>query len=176
MYLPPMSRLRNSLCFLLFSVTTGFGQQMLNASYLTNVDMRQEQVPAEIRDKFNNERPGVPAVWRKDGDNYMVNFTDPDSNRGQIIVYDKNGAVLRRESELDNTAYPQSISEYYFRHYPGEKFRTWASEDQQGVKTFFIDRKSEIIRFDKDGKMIPGKTTTPANRPEQKPLAKERRE
>jgi hypothetical protein len=120
---------------------------LLNAQNLVD----QQDIPSGVKDKFNKEHPGVPATWTKDGENLKVNYVDPDSNKGQVLVYDHNGSVLRRESELDNATYPPKINDYFISHYPGEKFKTWASEDPAGVKTFFIDRKSEIIWFDREG-------------------------
>src|SRR5687768_6805451 len=113
------------ICVLLtIAVTTAVSQNSTSGN--TPPD---EQTPAAITDKFNSEHPGVPATWKKDGDNYKVDFVDPDSNMGQIIVYDRNGSILRRESELDNLAYPQSINDYFIKTYPGEKYKTWGSQD-----------------------------------------------
>jgi len=54
-----------------------------------------EQTPAAITDKFNSEHPGVPATWKKDGDNYKVDFVDPDSNMGQITQSTQMSLILQ---------------------------------------------------------------------------------
>ena len=122
--------------------------------------VEQQDMPNEVKDKFTKEHPGVPSTWKKDGENYKVDYIDPESNRGQVIVYDRNGSVLRREVELENASYPPKINDYFISHYPGEKFKTWSSEDPAGVKTFFIDRKSEIIWFDREGNPVTEKSAS----------------
>jgi hypothetical protein len=110
------------------------------------------QVPSQVTERFNREYPGISGSWTRDGDNYRVEFTDPNSRMSHVIIYDRNGEVVRRESEVDQV--PQTINEYYDKNYPGEKLRTWRSESVAGEHGYFTRRNDELVRFDKEGKFI----------------------
>ena len=58
-------------------------------------------VPALVQEKFTKEYPAITPAWTVDGKNYKAFYTDPKTNMSQLIVYDKDGNVLRRENELD---------------------------------------------------------------------------
>src|SRR5215213_6209966 len=71
-----------------------------------NLPTTPGQVPTLVTEKFNHEFPGVSGNWSMDGDNYKVEFVDPVSHLGHVIIYDRNGEVIRRESELDKPSNP----------------------------------------------------------------------
>src|SRR3954471_2149892 len=110
--------------------------------------------PDNILEKFNKEYPGITASWRMDGQNFKAEFVDPNTLKGNSIVYDKAGNVVRRENEMENASYPESINQYYIKHFPGEKFKTWSSQDDKGERSYYIKRNSETVWFDKEGKYI----------------------
>jgi hypothetical protein len=110
--------------------------------------------PQKILEKFTKEYPGVTPSWRMDGQNFMAEFVDPLTLKGCSIVYDKDANVLRRENEMENSSYPQSINDYYIKKFPGEKFKTWSSLDTKGERSYFIKREKEIVWFDKEGKPL----------------------
>jgi hypothetical protein len=110
------------------------------------------QVPTQVTEKFNREYPGVTGSWTRDGENFRVEFTDPKTRMAHVIIYDRNGDVIRRESEVDQV--PQSINEYYNKTWPGEKIRTWQADNTKGEKEYFTWRDREQVRFDREGKYI----------------------
>src|SRR4051812_27760320 len=71
--------------------------------------------PQVVLDKFTREFPEVTPSWRMDGQNFKAEFMDPLTLKGTAIVYDKEGRVIRRENEVDNTSYPQSINDYFIK-------------------------------------------------------------
>src|ERR1041384_3535151 len=101
------------------------------------------QVPSQVTEKFNREYPGISGSWSKDGENYRVEFTDPKSRMNHVILYDRNGEVIRRESEVDQV--PQSINEYYNKNYPGEQLKTWALDEKSGERSYYAWRNKEQI-------------------------------
>ena len=119
------------------------------------------QIPSLIVEKFNREYPGVSGSWTTDGENFKVEFTDPQSHLGHIIVYDRNGDVIRRESELDGPKNPNAINEYYKKNFPGEDIKTWSVEEKNGDRSYYAKRKEELLRFNKDG--TPSAAGKPAN-------------
>jgi hypothetical protein len=115
---------------------------------------REVKPPDVIVERFNKEHPGVTPTWRMDGKNYVADFVDANTLKGMTIVYDAEGKVIRRESEVENSSYPQVINDYYIKHYPGEKYRTWTSQDEKGERRYFIKRDRNTLWFDKEGKIV----------------------
>lgn len=114
----------------------------------------QVEPPPVVTEKFKNEHPAITPSWSADGKNFRADFVDPESFKGRSIVYDPEGKVIRRESEVENSSYPQSINDYYIKRFPGEKYKTWRSQDNSGSQTYYIRHGSDILWFDKEGKAI----------------------
>ena len=151
-------QMKNYLFFaLLFSLLSSGAQIPANAA-------RDKSLPAKItpppviEEKFKNEFPAVTPSWKMDGQNFKAEYVDPVTFKGNTIVYDKEGNVIRRENEMENSSYPQGINDYYIKRFPGEKFKTWSSQDNTGERSYFIKRENEVVWFDKEGLYIePGK-------------------
>ena len=79
------------------------------------------QPPKEIMEKFKKEFPEVNPIWRTEEKYYVADFSDTSTFKEMTIVYDKNGKVVRRESEMENSTYPGSINSFYVKNYPGER-------------------------------------------------------
>ena len=114
--------------------------------------LEQSQVPAAVLDAFARQHPGNTGTWSKEGENYRVEFIDRNSRLAQAIVYDSKGNIVRRDSELEIV--PEEISEYYNRNFPGESFKTWSSEGDNGDRYYYSKRQSEALRFDREGNYI----------------------
>jgi len=110
--------------------------------------------PQIVLDKFKQAYPDITPEWKMDGKNFVASFVDPNTLKGINVVYDKDGNVIRKETELENSSYPQSINDYYIKKYPGEKYKTWSSVDNTGVSTYYIKRANETIWFDKGGNFV----------------------
>lgn len=116
--------------------------------------------PSTVNDKFNSEYPGMDVKWSMDGENYSGEYMDHSTNLGRNVVYDKNGNIIRTDSELssDGLNYPSSIGDYHNKNFPNEGYKVWQTDDGKGNKWFYTKRKNETIWFDKDGKYYPGKS------------------
>jgi hypothetical protein len=145
------------LLFLTLSVCMVSAQAPLTAGRERDVP-QQINPPKVILDKFTKEYPRVTPSWRMDGQNFVAEFVDPVSLKGVSVVYDKEGNVVRKESEVENASYPQGINDYYIKKYPGEKFKTWSSLDDKGERRYFIRREKETVWFDQEGHVIADKT------------------
>jgi hypothetical protein len=113
-----------------------------------------DQLPTFIEEKFKKEYPNITPTWHVDEKLYIAEFTDTNVFKGMRIAYDRNGRVVRRESEMENASYPASINDYYVKNYPGEKFKTWRSRDAKGIQRYCIKRDSDVLWFDNEGKYI----------------------
>ncbi len=121
-----------------------------------DVSLDPKQVPAVAVQNFTSQNPNATPAWRMDGQNYRASYVDPQSKLGRIVVYDKNGNVVRTENEVDNAHYPSSIGDYYSEKYPGETYQVWLTDEQDGAKAlYYTNRNAETIWFDKNGKIMP---------------------
>ena len=132
----------------------------INVLVAQNVNSTKEskilltKAPKVIHEKFSGEHPGIKPIWYKDGESYVVSFSDANTKLNHSIIYDKNGRIISRESELDYKEYPVSINQYYSRRFPEEKYRIIQSEASNGEKYYYSKRKNEIIKFDTTGSYI----------------------
>jgi hypothetical protein len=150
---------------LLLVVSAIQAQQAPGESLKGNIPVKNPEVPAPVLEKFTREFPSAQADWSLDGENYKAAFTNPDTRLKQIVIYDRKGNVVRRESELDKMSTPGALNEYYQKTYPDEEFSAWESRDATGVATYYVNRKSEIVRFDHTGKPVTGgKEENPAHK------------
>ncbi len=116
------------------------------------------QVPTAVTGAFTDQNPGITATWRADGQNFRASYIDPSSKLGRIIIYDKEGNVLRREDEVDNVTFPAPINDYYNKHHPGEIYQVWKSDEKaNGHSMYYSSRNDETIWFDSEGHVIPAK-------------------
>lgn len=119
-----------------------------------------KQVPAVVVQSFTTQFPTVTPSWHKDGDHFRVKYIDAQSKLGRVMVYDKEGNVLRTENEVDKAGYPSAIGDYYSDNYPGETYQVWTTDDKTGERTlYFSNRNEETFYFDKEGKVLPSKKT-----------------
>jgi len=114
----------------------------------------EEKTPASIQEKFKKEYPEITPTWHVADNYYVADFTDTNSFKGTSIAYDKNGKVVRRESEMENSSYPAGINNYFVKNFPGEKFKTWKSQNERGEQRYCIKREYEVLWFDKEGNYI----------------------
>lgn len=111
--------------------------------------------PENVTTAFNTEYPGNTNVsWKVKGNNFWVTYTDPKTNLGHVIIYNKEGKIVRRENEVDKLTYPSEISDYYTKQYPKEKFQVWQTERTAGQTYYFITRKGKVLWFDQTGKSV----------------------
>ncbi len=63
---------------------------------------KKSTIPETVINKFNENFPGNSNVnWTKEGKNYVVTYTDSKTHMENMIVYDKEGKIIRKESEMD---------------------------------------------------------------------------
>ena len=147
--------------FILFLYTIGTVNAQASGNKTGNTSIDPKLVPASAIQNFTTRFPNVSAAWHMDGQNYRANYIDPESKLGCVVVYDKEGNVVRTENEVDSTGYPSSIGDYYSDNYPGETYQVWFTDDKTGAKTlYYTNRNDETIWFDNQGKPLPAKKTS----------------
>lgn len=112
-------------------------------------------VPDRLIEKFRKDYPGaIDVKWLKvENEGYKVIFKDPPNTR-QLIMYDKDWRINRKETELDSKQVPDSIINYYKQNYPQESnYKVWLNEDAGG-RIYYSDGTEFGIYFDMNGRMI----------------------
>ena len=113
------------------------------------------KTPTAVTAAFQRQYPGASPEWKADGKNYKAVFTDPKTRLGHIVVYDKEGNVVRSENEMDKLSSPGAINEYHSRNYPNEDYRIWSIEEKGGVSGYYSDHRSQKVQFDREGNSQP---------------------
>jgi len=158
--------MKKALLFAILLLSINFSIAQEGKTPADKTQASSGQVPNVVIERFNREYPGVSGNWSVDGENFKVQFTDPQSHLGHIIVYDSNGEVLRRESELDGPKNPNAINDYFKKNYPGEQLKTWQVEEKNGDVSYYANRKEEVLRFNKDGKPTAAAVPVKENNPQ----------
>ncbi|MEP7128115.1 MAG: PepSY-like domain-containing protein [Chitinophagales bacterium] len=120
------------------------------------------QTPETVILRFKTDYPAASTVeWKVDADRYKVTFTD-QHNLHHMLIYDKDGKVYGRESELAEASVPASINEYFIKNFPNEKgARVWLTENEAGIKSYYTPIDDAVLFFDKDGKFVRRDARTP---------------
>jgi hypothetical protein len=120
------------------------------------------QVPDSISKRFSMQYPEVKnQTWKTENNRYRVTYRD-NMNMEQSVIYDRNGQIYGKRSEVQTQEVPPSVSEYYSKNYPGEsKYKVYRETDTIGGNSYYIDRKGERIYFDNQGAYQRKTSTTP---------------
>jgi len=116
------------------------------------------KAPKKVSNKFIEQYPNVKPSWTLDGENYQAKYPDSKTQLNHFVLYDKEGNVMRKESELDYKEYPVVINQYHSWRFPNETFKVLQCEAPNGDKYYYSKRKNEIIKFDTLGNYISDKS------------------
>jgi len=132
----------------------------------SDAEMAGISVPSTVKTKFNTNYPNINATWEMDGTDYAAAYKDQGTNMGRAVVYDKNGTIVRTDSEVSNSSYPSAIADYCKANYPNEDCKVWQHEDNKGNKTYCAKpvKSGQIIYFDKNGKYVKTKSAKTAKK------------
>lgn len=128
-------------------------------------------IPQPVRTAFSGAYPDADvAGWRFVDNRYKVMFKD--RNMQQVAVYDKNGNLLRRETELDAADVPGAIAQYYKKNYPNEAtYHVWLVEEGKGKKSYTAPLNDKMLYFDADGQYIRTENRSPEDWDKDQPAA-----
>ncbi len=131
-----------------------FAEQV--SSEQSNIDNKGQTIspPTVVINKFNTNFPNINVNWQRDGDLYAAHYHDEGTKMERCMVYDKDGNIVRSDNEVNDLSYPKPIGDYYAKTYPAENYKVVMSNDKEGKKLYYINRKSTVIWFDKDGNHI----------------------
>ena len=140
-----------AILFVVCSVTVSRSQIVTANVVLVNQSSSIIAPPDIITDRFNSQFPSTKAVWNTDGENFFAEFIDLGTRKASIIVYDKNGHVIRFEKEMDDISCPPRISNFHSENFPSEKYIVWRCEDNNGARSYYSKCNTTTIWFDENG-------------------------
>jgi hypothetical protein len=120
----------------------------------TPVDNTAVSTPAIVTSNFSRDFPGAQVTWSMEGKNHRGLYIDPVTHLQHIIIYDPNGNVIRRESELEQGSYPASINDFYNKNHPNETYNVWETKDAKGKRGYYSKYKDEMQWYDSVGKPV----------------------
>jgi len=109
------------------------------------------ETPTVLIKQFKKDYPAFTPTWSREGYNYRADYTNTANNTAGMVVYDKNGRILRSETEMQANSYPGSINDYHTSNLPSSKYRVYATKDTTGVTSFYSTSDGQTYYFDKDG-------------------------
>ncbi|MBA2422564.1 MAG: PepSY-like domain-containing protein [Chitinophagales bacterium] len=140
-----------SLSIALFTFT---GDMIAKAQTENQVNSKTPatSVPENIESHFKSAYKKAGTVeWQQSGSNYKVMFTD-ENNLHHTVLYDREGQVIGKESEMDEQTVPKTIREYFVNNFPAaETYRVWRIEDETGKISFYSPVKDAVVFFKEDG-------------------------
>lgn len=133
-------------CFIFVVIATLVRGQEKSAP----VALEPGQVPEAVMRAFTADHPGENGAWSLHDQQYKVEFVQKEARVAHWIIYDKEGKVLKRDTEVESVPGDS--------HEPGNNLRpsapdTMLNSPQRGPR-------SEALRYDSEG--LPAK---PENQP-----------
>ena len=152
------------LLMALFNINAVIAQ---TTSISANQCTKEVVPPASICKRFLNNFPNTNPTWDMEGDNYIAQYKDDITKRNRLVFINKNGNIVRSDSEMDGLSYPPAIVNFYHDTHPNEIFNVWISEDNNGNRTYYSVLDTCVLWFDGKGnyaaKIEIGKNKSPQN-------------
>lgn len=134
-------------------------KKMLAALAVTGIFSLQafalgEDVPAAVKTKFASEYPNAKKVkWDNEDGKFEVHFQLDGMEVS--ATYDANANKLETESEIEISALPKGIPEYFSKNHPGQKIQeAMKITDDKGTITYEAESKAGDFIFDANGNFL----------------------
>jgi hypothetical protein len=118
-------------------------------------DHTEVNLPDAIGKKFSKDVASRHNVtWEMKKDLYWITYADPGTQLKHVIVYDKNGKIMRQEDEVKRGNYPDAINKYMSSEHKTTNFKVWSTENPKGKKIYFVPLGNDYIWFSTEGSLI----------------------
>lgn len=131
-------------------------QRPLKFTPANPVCFQNPMMPLKILDYFARHFPDATPYWGIEGKFYSVKFADPQTGLARALIYDREGNVIRCESEVSLSDCPLTLQQYYLRNFANERLRIWCFTED-GDKRYYLRRGSKKVWFDGEGNQMNGK-------------------
>jgi hypothetical protein len=111
-------------------------------------------VPEKARIAFKDAYRDVKAAWTKEEQNFRARFKNNDADALEtVVVYDKEGNVIRTEKQIDGSGYPSELAKYYNgQNIDLSNYKVWEVDGKNGTRKYYTSQNDKITWFDKNGK------------------------
>jgi hypothetical protein len=110
-------------------------------------------VPDIVKTSFQKPHPSVNDKWKKEGDNFEVNFKQAGHDTPEVVKTD--GTILETETAIAVNELPQAAITYIVQHYKGAKIKESAKTvNAAGEITFEAEVNDTGVIFDATGKFL----------------------
>lgn len=126
-----------------------------SASAQTN--QNNMDVPDNVKNAFSDKYQDAKATWSREGQNYKARFKENAVEREEtIVVYDRNGDIVRTQRMLKFEDYPESISKYYKDQNADMKgYDVWEVTGN-GPTRYYSSHNGKMTWFDNEGNVMHG--------------------
>lgn len=116
--------------------------------------MRGKDVPAAVSDTFAKAYPTLDDVnWIKDGNNYVVNYTEHKLNKS--VTLDASGDLIGTREEIIISSLPIALMVYVKNNYRNNIVSEASKNtDAQGTVTYNTEISGMNLYFDAEGNFL----------------------
>ncbi len=127
------------------------------SSFANAQELKESDVPVNVKNAFAKKYPGVKAKWEKEGADFEAEF---DWNKVESsAIFDANGLFKELEQEIKISALPMGVVEYCNKNFAGYKLNEAEKiTDASGKIMYEAEMKkgkeSMDVVFDQNGTFI----------------------
>lgn len=120
---------------------------VLSLQFTFAQDVSESQVPEKIKNSFTKEFQSTKANWSKEEAGYEASFKK--DGKELSIVFDLEGAVMERETEIQKSDLPAFVNDYVSTNYPKFKLKEIARIESTKGNFFEVEvaKGSEVYEF-----------------------------
>jgi hypothetical protein len=129
-----------------------------SASTLSQGPQEDLSVPEKVRTAFSNAYKNMKAAWKREGQNFKARFKRSGDNEEAlqtVVVYDKEGNVIRTEKQIGSADYPSELTKYYNgKNIDLSNYEVWEVDGKNGTRKYFTKQagNGDIVWFDNKGR------------------------
>jgi len=120
---------------------------MITSGAVSAQKVKQEAVPAQVKEAFAKKYPGQKAEWEKEGSDYEAGF---DLNKIESsAVFSPEGTFKELEQEIKISELPKAVTEYCAKNFADHKLSEGAKiTDAAGKLTYEAELTKGKEHFD----------------------------
>jgi hypothetical protein len=129
-----------------------------NSGSLSQSPQEDLSVPEKVRTAFSEAYKNMKAAWKREGQNFKARFKNKNENEETlqtVVVYDKEGNVIRTEKQISSADYPSELAKYYNgKNIDLSNYEVWEVDGKNGTRKYFTKHEGEgdIVWFDNKGR------------------------
>lgn len=116
-------------------------------------ELKEKDVPANLKDAFAKAYPNTKAEWEKEGNHFEAEFEVKQQDIS--VLFDANGNILETETEIPEGELPAAARDYISKNYKNPRIKEAAKiTASDGKISYEADIDKKDLLFDSSGKFI----------------------